>query len=396
MFYRGGVVFSGYARDHDWQAERPVRKLVDVNDVGMADLFNRAATWTRYDARAKMDVAARCPESLARIYLARGGIGWRLPVLRGVITSPTLLRNGSVLETPGYHAGSGLFFEPDGTSFPPIPRRPTRDDALAALALIDDLLEECAFVDATDRSVALAMILTGLVRRDLEAAPLFALTAPTPGTGKSFLASVAAFMATGRKPAGVGWVARNDNENAKVFDAALLAGGPVLLLDNIIGELNSARLNAMLSQSEINVRVLGGHREVTVPCNTLVLANGNNLVLPADMVRRSMLCRLNCGMENPEERVFRRNPVAEVRADRGRYVVARLSVLHAHRVAGSPSRPQPLAGYEEWSDWVRAALVWLGQADPVGCMRETTLPIHAGANCLRFTCSGGRGTARPP
>lgn len=291
VFQRGGgVVFSGYARDHDGQAERPVRKLVDVNEVGMADLFNRAATWTRYDARAKMDVAARCPESLARIYLARGGIGWKLPVLRGLITSPTLLRDGSVLETPGYHAGSGLFFEPDGTDFPLIPRWPTRDDALTALALIDDLLEECAFVDATDRSVALAMILTGLVRRDLEAAPLFALTAPTPGTGKSFLASVAAFMATGRKPAGVGWVAGNDNENAKVLDAALLAGGPVLLLDNIVGELNSARLNAMLSQSEVNVRVLGGHREVTVPCNTLVLANGNNLVLPADMVRRSMLC----------------------------------------------------------------------------------------------------------
>lgn len=170
----------------------------------MADLFNRAATWTRYDARAKEDVAARCPESLARIHLARSGIGWRLPVLRGLITSPTLLRDGSVLETPGYHAGSGLFFEPDGTDFPSIPRRPTRDDAPAALAPIDDLLEECALVDATDRSVALAMILTGLVRRDLEAALLFGLTARTSGTGKSFLASVAAFMATGRKPAGVG------------------------------------------------------------------------------------------------------------------------------------------------------------------------------------------------
>lgn len=145
----------------------------------------------------------------------------------------------------------------------------------------------------------------------------------------------------------------------------------MLLLDNIVGELNSARLNAMPSQSEVKVRVFGGHHEVTVPCNTLVLANGNNLVLPADTVRRLMLCRLNCGMESPEERVFQRNPAAEVRADRGRYVVAALTVLHAHGAAGSPSRPQPLAGYEEWSDWVRAALVWLSQADPVDCMKET-------------------------
>ena len=57
--------------------------------------------------------------------------------------------------------------------------------------------------------------------------------------------------------------------------------------------------------------------------------------------------------------------MATVEADRGRYVSACLIIVRAYIAAGRPGLLQPLASFNEWSDLVRSALVWLGCADPV-------------------------------
>lgn len=370
VYQRGGaVVRSGVVKERTGKGQyRDALRLIDLGEVALLDLMARAATWTRWDARAKEEMPTRCPMDVPRTYLARGGIGWNLPVLSGVVHAPTLRHDGTVIEVPGYDEQTGLLFDARGVTFPPVPAQPTREDARAALAVLSGLLAEFPFVGEVDRAVALSMLLTGLVRRSLPTAPLHALTAPTPGTGKSHLADLAALIATGLKAPGVGWVKDNDHENAKVLDAALLNGSPVLMLDNIEGELHSPRLNALLSQEEVKVRVLGASREVTAPCNVFVIANGNNLQLPADMTRRTVLCRMDAHMESPEEREFHGDPVAAVQGDRGRFVVAGLTVLRAYVLAGSPEPPRQLAGYADWSNSVRGALMWLGYADPVSSM----------------------------
>jgi putative DNA primase/helicase len=48
-----------------------------------------------------------------------------------------------------------------------------------------------------------------------------------------------------------------------------------------------------------------------------------------------------------------------------------MTVVRAYLAAGQPGKLKPLASYEEWSDLVRSALVWLGCADPVETMAET-------------------------
>jgi putative DNA primase/helicase len=62
---------------------------------------------------------------------------------------------------------------------------------------------------------------------------------------------------------------------------------------------------------------------------------------------------------------FTYSPVDDVIADRGKYVAAALTVVRAYIVAGKPGKLPPLASFEEWSDLVRSALVWLGLPDPV-------------------------------
>ncbi len=67
-------------------------------------------------------------------------------------------------------------------------------------------------------------------------------------------------------------------------------------------------------------------------------------------------------------RTFGFDPVSRVLADRGAYVAAALTVIRAYRVAGSPTVCGPLGSYEDWSEMVRAPLIWLGQADPAESM----------------------------
>lgn len=93
--------------------------------------------------------------------------------------------------------------------------------------------------------------------------------------------------------------------------------------------------------------------------------------------RRAIMCTIDSGEERPELRVFKRNPLAMVRVDRNKYVIAALTVLRAYIVAGKPTQMTPtgtpvtlLGSFEEWSDLIRSALIWLGEADPCNTMEK--------------------------
>ncbi len=72
------------------------------------------------------------------------------------------------------------------------------DDAIRALEVLAEPLKDFPWLTASDKSTALAAILTALVRPVLRTAPLFAFRAPKMGAGKSLLADVVSMIATGR------------------------------------------------------------------------------------------------------------------------------------------------------------------------------------------------------
>jgi putative DNA primase/helicase len=77
---------------------------------------------------------------------------------------------------------------------------------------------------------------------------------------------------------------------------------------------------------------------------------------------------LDAKEEHPETRVFKREPRDMVLANRAAYVAAVLTVARAWRRArdrGEDVACPPLAGFGQWSQGVRKALIWLGRADPV-------------------------------
>jgi putative DNA primase/helicase len=333
----------------------------------MLDLLCQSAHWLRHDARQNKLVRINPPKDIAQIILDRFG-EWRFDPVIGVITTPTLRPDGTLLVNPGYDPVTRLILiEPP--SMPSIPETPTRDDALSALHLLDGLLDEFPFADDASRSVALSCLITPVVRGAFTVAPMHAARAPTAGTGKSYLFDIAAAIAIGQ-PCPVMAAGKNEEETEKRLGAALLAGQPIINIDNVNGDLGGDALCQIIERPVVEIRILGKSELVRIESRCTVFATGNNLRLVGDMTRRVVACGLDANQERPELRPFKRNPVAEVLADRGRYIAAALTITRVYIAAGRPRVVAPLNSFEGWSDTVRSSLIWLVRADPVDTMES--------------------------
>jgi putative DNA primase/helicase len=291
-----------------------------------------------------------------------------LPSIAGVITTPTMRPDGSILSAPGYDPITRLFHVADpALVMPSIPNRPTREDADRALDYLSRLLAGFPFVDVVaDRAVALAALITPVVRGAMPVAPLFAIRATTAGTGKSYLVDLASAVSTGRLCPVIS-AGKDEVETEKRLGGLLLEGFPILSLDNVNGELGGDFICQAVERPLVRVRRLGVSDITEVESRATMYATGNGLRIQGDLVRRTLLCTLDANVERPELREFDTDPVQMVLDDRGRYVAAALTIVRAFQVSGAATL-KPLASFEQWSDTVRSALAWLECGDPCATM----------------------------
>lgn len=131
--------------------------------------------------------------------------------------------------------------------------------------------------------------------------------------------------------------------------------------------------------------MLGASTTATVPTDVCFLATGNNLTIIGDLSTRVVLCQLDPGIERPEEHSFTINLHQYSPENRACLVKAGLLILRAYHVAGRPKQNIKQFGrFEEWSDWVRSAIVWLGLPDPCSTRKEieSTDPIRIALGAL--------------
>ena len=279
-----------------------------------------------------------------------------------MIQSPTLRADGSILQEPGYDEASALLYDPGNVVFSPVLEVPSKADAAQAVAVVAEPFRGFCFASAADRSVTLAAVLTALVRPMFPAAPLFAIDAPTAGTGKSLLAETVGIIATGHKPAMLSQ-GFNGEEDQKRLSSVLMAGDQIIVIDNCDRPIQGEFLCTMLTQEQVRPRILGKSEMRTLPTRCLVMATGNNLTLSGDVTRRALICRMDAGMERPDQRQFGFDPRIEAKANRPRLVTAGLTVLRAYIAAGRPNPMDKIGSFEDWN-LVREAIVWLGYDDP--------------------------------
>lgn len=344
-----------------------VARLRSLCATSLSDIAARVMRFERIDKREQEWVTINPPIDVMATLLVREG-EWHLPAVAGVITTPTLRPDGSVLSTPGYDPETRLFLALDPTfRLPPLSEQPSRAEAEVALRLLEDLLSGFPFVERVDCAVALSGILTAVVRGTLPVAPLHAIRAHSPGTGKSLLVDIASAIATGRHCPVIA-AGKTEEETEKRLGALLRDAAAVVSLDNVNGELGGDMLCQLTERPVVKVRILGKSEAPELECRCAVFATGNNLTLVGDMTRRTVLCTLDAKVERPELRTFGFDPVERVLADRGAYVAAAMTIVRAYRTAGSPAVCGPIGSYGDWSAMVRAPLIWLGHVDPVASM----------------------------
>jgi DNA polymerase I-like protein with 3'-5' exonuclease and polymerase domains len=310
--------------------------------------------------------------------------------LAAVITAPVLLPDGTILQTPCYHAASGLFYVKD-EEYPAIPEQPSRDDAQQAMRALLEPVCDFPFLRPEHRSAWLAAVLTPIARFAFNGpAPLFMIDANTRGCGKGLLADVASWVAMGREFAVVPYKP-DAAEFEKTITAVALAGERIAVIDNVAGFLGNAALDAALTKTEWQGRILGRSEQPRVPMLTTWFATGNNIGLMADTSRRVCPIRLESLDENPEKRNNFRFPdlLAWVRVQHRRLLCAGLTLLSGYCRAGRPDQQlRPWGSYEGWSALVRGAIVWAGLPDPGLALEELATTADTEITCLRAMLAG--------
>ena len=115
---------------------------------------------------------------------------WKeLPPLAGVVTAPVFAADGTLCDTPGYHAVSRLYHhQTEGFALPDTTPTPKNVDAALHLLRIE-LLGDFPFADAASEANALGLLLLPYVRYMIDGAtPLHLINSPAAGTGKGLLA----------------------------------------------------------------------------------------------------------------------------------------------------------------------------------------------------------------
>jgi hypothetical protein len=317
------------------------------------------------------DYPTDCPSDLARYVLANASL---LPVM-SISRTPVIRADGSVIETAGYDVATGIIYAPDA-SFPPVPVNPTQADAAQALAQLRHPFRAFPFVTETDRDAVVAEILTLFTRHLVPRAPAFVHNAVEAGSGKTKLFDTVASIVIGTAaPLLNAEVLRDETELRKLLTTLTLGASPFAVFDNAArGEmLTSPGLANYLTATVYGDRLLGANEEVKAPTVTTIGITGNAIEIAGDLTRRMLRIDLDAKCERPETRDFDFDCEAEARRNRAELVVAALTLLRAHALAGWPQIDGRalLGSFEDWDRLVASAIVFAGGADIVELMDKT-------------------------
>lgn len=330
------------------------------------------------------------PKWLQEAIYHRVQFGEAIRHVLGIVHSPTVRKDGSILQNPGWDAATGLIYRPR-VAFPKVPSAPSREMAAQAAAELLEVVSDFPMKSASDKSAWLCMVLTMIARECIVGCtPMFGITANIRGAGKSMVVDAAAIIAYGQ-PAARRVFSRNDEEQRKSITTVAIEAIPAVLLDNVDQQIGGAALDAAITSPVWRDRLLGMSRSTgDLPLRTVWIATGNNLLYGSDTARRVLPIRLESLLESPEDRTdFQHGDLlAWVASNRPRLVIAALTILCAYITAG---RPKQIGGrwgsFEDWSDIIRGAVVWTGLADPLST-RESAIASDESREVMAMLIAG--------
>jgi hypothetical protein len=305
--------------------------------------------------------------------------------LEMITQCPVLRPDGTVLDSPGYDFETGLLYEPNFTPLP-LPEVPLREHALAAVEELRDIVCDFPFVHPQHEAGWLSLLLTPFARFAFRGpAPLGVLDGSVAGVGKGKLAQIISVLVDGCECSATPQPSEVEEER-KLITSIAMAGQRFALIDNVTRSIGSGPLEALLTATRWRDRLLGANKTFDGDVLTQWFATGNNITFrKKDTIRRCVHVRVEANTANPEARSnWKHTPLLEwVKAERPRLVLAALTILRAHALAGYPNPCKAEWGsFEGWSARVRSAVVWLGLPDPADTRTELAAASDSEGNAL--------------
>jgi putative DNA primase/helicase len=330
------------------------------------------------------------PERVAKILLDRDPKDMAgMPRVRRVAETPVYVpgpdNRPRLVSTPGLDRESGVYYVPaPGLEDMLIPTGGIGvgevEEALDAIE--NELFIDFGFESEADRANAIGLLLLPFVREIIDGpTPLFLARAPDAGSGKTLLVEAALFP-------GCGEVANepdaSGDEWKKRITSTLLAGRPVMFLDNLSGKLDSDAVANLITTETWGDRILGKNQSVSLPVRVVFAATGSNLTLSRQMARRAYASFLdpyaNGHNRKPSERgrdEYRHAPLIPwARAHRAELVRAALVLIQHwaegpaeltdggwgfHRSGGDPRESAVSKGsFERWAAVIGGVLEQAG------------------------------------
>jgi hypothetical protein len=276
---------------------------------------------------------------------------------------PTILRDGRIELMPvGYFAERKIYTTPDDDL--------TYNEAMTieeAKSFLDDLLHEFCFHDESrSKSVALAAMLTMfcaamLPRRALR--PGFVYTANSPGAGKTLLAKIAIIPVA--KSASPRSMPRKE-EMKKVLDVIAMDAATYVIFDNIRGQIGGEEIEAFITASEWEGRILGESTKFRVDNVATCFFTGNESRPSQDMAERCLFVDLFVQEADNRDRKINRvidDTFLATPECRSQTLSALWTLVKAWDAGGRPKPPSVLPRFEQWSAVVAAIVAHAGYGD---------------------------------
>jgi hypothetical protein len=364
-------------------------------DVG-SNTEEKAARAGGEEVRIKRWNRRLLPEPMAKRLLSSAGDSTPgLPTLRGVVHTPVMRADGSILDVPGFDPDTGLAYLPapgvrleaglsgggdgngSGSSGALGPTGPSAADVKDALELLREMVAGFPWLDDHHEANYLGLFLTPALR-GLFGPPYQAgiIDAPMRGAGKTLAACVIRAVWGGVFK---GEMPADEPEIAKLITSLLVdTTGAVIHVDNVTGRLKSSKLAALLTATEWSDRPLGSTRVVTAINDRLWCFTGNNVSIGGDLPRRCITARMDPRMPNPHLRTgFAINDLERwAAARRGDLVRAALVIARGWVLDGSPGVKEVWRSdsYATWCAGLRGMLAWAGHPGRFGHDTTTVEP----------------------
>lgn len=308
-----------------------------------------------------------CPAEVSTLVLSK--YSKHFPRLSGIVQWPMVMGGRVVGVEEEYEPQAGVVFAlPEGLDLSGLSG--TETEAHAAWEWLQRVaLEGFPLQTERDRAGALALLLTFVQRRAIDAAPAFLITAPKVGTGKTSLVRFASRAVHGRS-IGAGPFSGENEEQRKAITAALLTNPPAVLFDNLAAgsSFNSNELAIAMTSADWEDRKLGSTERLKLPNRAVWCFTGNNISLKSDLRRRFVVIRMVSDRVAHHEQLFTRNIDVWPTEHRTEVLRALISILLWG--ARSDVKLKSESGFQQWDAEVRRVVYALTGVDPFRSLAE--------------------------